>query len=183
MLGDLYSYYLKPCEFVNILKISDSNLKESLLTGVILTDNTINKGVLIDLIRYYLVLNDCYLYNNNIYKKIEGTKVSYKFVGSVAEILYNDFMQNVVNFFIINYNDYFIGFDFSKLVKDYLIVEEKVIKAIYKITTNRINPDFSLIEFNDGVYSIKYDRFFPNNKDYNFSSKISTIKYYNESYE
>ena len=40
-----------------------------------------------------------------------------------------------------------------------------IIESLRDISTQRINPNFGLIEFNDGIYSIKYDRFFLNKNE------------------
>jgi hypothetical protein len=77
---------------------------------------------------------------------------------------------------------YFKGFDFNYLLINYFIKTKNIIESIKDISTQKIEPDFGLIEFTDGIYSIKYDRFFPNENNYLFNNKTSTIKYYNKSY-
>lgn len=205
-LGDIYEYYLKPnynMEWENnlweeeaimqgikmfhgylppFLKIKDFHVDINRINGVILTDNVINQGVLMDLIRYYIILNDLYIYNDNIYKKLNNYKISYEIVGPIKEILYDNFAVNVVGYFMINFKLYFVGFNFDKIIKDFLETKQKSIDNIYVLLTNRINPDFSLLEFTDGIYSIKYDRFISNRENYLFNKTVSTIKYYNISY-
>jgi hypothetical protein len=66
---------------------------------------------------------------------------------------------------------------------NYFIKNKSIIESIKDISTQRIEPDFGLIEFTDGIYSIKYDRFFSKKENFNFSNKISTVKYYNKSYQ
>jgi hypothetical protein len=110
--------------------------------------------------------------------------VSYRLVGSVEDILYNKFQENVVNFYTNYFEYYFTGFDFNKLITNYFIKSKNLINTIEDITTNRIEPDFSVVEFNDGLYFIKYDRFIPKNDILSLDGnlKVSTIKYYDKSY-
>ena len=169
-------------------KVDDNYINGVNLTdvaGISITSNQLNNVyTLIDMATYYLILSNHYIYNDNIYKKIEGAKISYKYVGSIKEVLYDNFMENVTKFYMLNFEYYFINLDVYYIFKNQLIKMEPLIAKIKHLTTNKINPDFSLIEFNDGVYSIKYDRFFSNNNsDYTFIDSVSTIKYYNKSYE
>jgi hypothetical protein len=152
------------------------------INGIRLTYNKIDQRTLINLLQYYLILNEYYIYNDNIYVKIKESKISYKIVGGLKDILYEKFYENVVKYYINNFENYFKGFDFSYLMDSYFIKSKNIIECIKDISTQRIKPDFGLIEFTDGVYSIKYDRFFSNKINYNFSSSIHTIKYYNKSY-
>jgi len=152
------------------------------INGIRLTYNKIDQRTLINLLQYYLILNEYYVYNDNIYVKIKESKISYKIVGGLKDILYEKFYENVVKYYINNFESYFKGFDFSYLMDSYFIKSKSIIESIKDISTQRIKPDFGLIEFTDGVYSIKYDRFFSNKTNYNFSSSIHTIKYYNKSY-
>jgi len=180
-LGNVTFYFLQiNCEFILIEREDYKYLNN--LNGIKITNNKIEQTTLTDLLQYYLILNEYYIYNDNIYKKIKYSKISYKLIGNIKETLYDKFQENVVSFFINNFEYYFKGFDFNYLLKNYFIKTKHVIEAIRDISTQRIEPDFGLIEFTDGVYSIKYDRFFPNNYNYLFNNKISTIKYYNKSY-
>lgn len=181
-LGNVTLYYLQVnCEFNKIENNYINAIND--LFGVRLTNNKIEQTTLIDLLQYYLILNEYYIYNNNIYLKIKDSKISYRLVGSLTEILYDKFQQNIVFYFLNNFEYYFKGFDFNYLLKGYFIKTKNIIEAIRDISTQRIEPDFGLIEFTDGVYSIKYDRFFSNKGNYIFSNHTSTIKYYKKSYD
>jgi len=165
-----------PINYINSLSLLQT------MNGIKITYNKIDQRVLINILQYYLILNEYYIYNDNIYEKIKESKISYKVIGSLKEILYYKFQENVVNYFVNNLEAYFNGFDFSYLMDTYFIKNKNTIESIKDISTQRINPDFGLLEFTDGVYSIKYDRFFPNKDNYFFNNKISTIKYYNKTY-
>jgi len=167
-------FYTQNSYFFNI------NLNE--FKGIKIKDNIINQRTLINILQYYLILNEYYIYNDNIYEKIKKSKISYRFIGTIKEVLYNKFQENVVKFYLLHLDSYFNGFDFSYLMDNYFIKTKTIIESIKDISTQRIEPNFGLIEFNDGIYSIKYDRFFSNKFNYNFSKKICTIKYYNKSY-
>jgi hypothetical protein len=151
------------------------------INGVILKENVINQGTLINLIQYYLVLNQYYIYNESVYKKINNSIISYELVGELEKVLYNQFQENVVSFFNINFESYFNGFDFNYLLRTQFIKSKSIIQSIKDISTNKIKPDFSIIEFSNGVYFIKYDRFiFKSELNHNFN--MCTIKYCNKNY-
>ena len=102
-LGNVTFYYLRiNCEFV---PIETKGLSEEVinLNGVKITNNVINQTVLTDLLHYYLILNEYYIYNGNIYSKIKESNISYKLEGSLKDILYDNFQYNVVNYYINNF--------------------------------------------------------------------------------
>lgn len=165
-----------PTKYIDLLSIKD------LFTGIKITLNRVDRRTLINLIEYYLILNEYYICGTNIYCKIVGCKISYRLVGSIKNILYEEFQTNVALYFINNFKNYFKGFDFSYLLDNYLVGSEVLLEDIVCLSTQKIKFNYSLIEFKDGVYSIKYDRFFPNKKNYVFSNKVSTLKYYDKYY-
>jgi len=152
-----------------------------LIKGIKLKYNKIDQNTLINLLQYYLILNKYYIYNDSIYEKIETTLISYKSIGTIREVLYDRFQENVVTYFYNVFEYYFEGFDFNYLLTTYFIKSRNIIENLKDISTNKIKLDFSLMEFNDGIYDIEYDRFIPKNSNLDFS-KIFTVKYYNKSY-
>lgn len=192
----IYNNKIIPSNSIDIYSINfqypDKNIKKlgsfffnidlNNLSGIKIKDNIINQRILVNILQYYLILNSYYIYNNSIYERIKESKISYRHIGTIKEVLYDKFQENVVKFYLIHLNSYFSGFDFSYLMDNYFIKTKSIIESIKDISTQRIEPDFGLIEFSDGVYSIKYDRFFSNKDNYNFSNKVCTIKYYNKSY-
>jgi hypothetical protein len=159
-----------------------SNEKSNIMVGIKLIHNKLSREVLLDILQYYLVLNNYFIYKDDIYEKVEGYSISYKLIGGVKKTLYDYFHKNVINFFVLNYSHYFEGFDFQYLLKKYFLKHKTDILKLGEISTQRINPDFSLMEFTDGIYSIKYDRFFPKSDHKPFSENISTVKYYNKTF-
>jgi len=174
-LGNLISFYLQ----INLIIEAINDNKYVELYGVMLNHNKLEEDTILYLCRYYLILNDIYLENDNIYKKIKGLLISYEYVGTVKEVLYDNFVRNVVLFYMKEFEYYFKGFNFDYLTNKFLIKNKYPIKSLGLLTNNKIKLNFGLIEFKDGVYSIKYNRFFPKNGlDRNFSSRIATVKYY-----
>jgi hypothetical protein len=161
-------------------EIADS--KSNNVIGIKLMHNKLNREVLLNILQYYLVLNNYFIYKNDIYKKVDNYLISYQFIGGVKETLYDHFHKNVIKFFTLNYFHYFDGFNFEYLLTKYLLKHKNDIVNLVEISTQRIDPDFSLIEFTDGIYSIKYDMFFPKSENKIFNEKTSTVKYYNKSY-
>lgn len=180
-LGDVIYFFLKiNCKMVKVNR-NDNDNNLNLVKGIKLKYNKIDQNTLIYLLQYYLILNEYYIYNNSIYKKIETTLISYKLIGTIKEVLYDKFQENVVRYFYSVFEYYFEGFDFNYLLATYFIKSKNIIENLKDISTNRIELDFNLMEFNDGIYSIKYDRFMPKNSNLDFS-KRSTVKYYDKSY-
>jgi hypothetical protein len=188
-LGNVTDFYL--ILNLNFISIDDSNFFRNLninqLSGVILKNNTINQGTLINLLQYYLILNDYYVYESNLYKRIDNTYISFILVDSIENELYNNFQERVIMFYTSFFENYFDGFDFNYLIRTQFIKSKNLIFSIKDISTNKIKPDFSIIEFKDGIYFIKYDRFIakkdPNLLDLKLKLKnISTLKYFNKNY-
>lgn len=179
-LADVTYFYLKINFKFECIENKDKFLDN--IIGIRLVYNTINQKTLINLLQYYLILNQYFIWNDNIYIKIEDTRISYKLIGTITHVLYDMFQENVVTYYITNHYYYFNTFNFDILMSTYFIKAKNIVETIKDISTQRIQFDFSLIEFNDGVYSIKYDRFFNNGGNFFFDSKLGTIKYYNKSY-
>ena len=150
------------------------------LKGIMLNKNELNENIFIDLILNYLILKKYFLYNDNIYEKVDKMLISYKKVGSLKEVLFDKFENNIILFFTETFPCQFKGFDFYFLIKTFKNKMESSILKIKNLTTNKINLNFFYLEFNDGVYDIKNNKFVQRN---NFNERDSTtIKYYNKSY-
>jgi hypothetical protein len=174
-----------PSMMTSLLEFRDYMNKNEIIKkiqGIKLTNNKIDQRTLINILQYYLILNSYYIHNDNIYVKIKESRISYRCLGTIKEILYDNFQNNVVLYFVKNFSGYFKGFDFSYLMDNYFIKTKLIIESIKDISTQRIYPDFGLIEFTDGVYSIRHNRFFQSKENYIFNNNTSTIKYYNKSY-
>ena len=153
-------------------------------TGTKLINNKINNNILIKLLKYYLVFNEYYIDAYNIYVKIKETMISYKYVEGLKTHMYNNFLKNVKIFYINNFSNYFNGFDFDNLCDMFLIKTKNTIESLEVLSENIIKPTFSILEFNDGLYFIKYDKFLEKkNLNINILKNLTTTKYYNKSFE
>ena len=197
-VDEKFEYFAVEISTVDINKVNQNikNLKErfqdyltkiniiNTFEGVKLINNKLNNLILIKLLKYYIVFNNYYIYNNNIYKKIENTTVSYSLVDSLRSHLYDNFLNNVKSYYLNNFNTYFNGFDFDTICDNYLIKTKTTIDSLDVLLTNRINLDFSILEFNDGLYFIKYNKFLPlENVNILMKKNISTLKYFNKKYK
>lgn len=159
------------------------------LIGCKINNNKLLQETFIDLISYYLYLNNIYIYKNNIYKKINDSLISYELIGKIKEELYNNFEDKIILFFLNNYPCHFKSFDFYFLIKNFKQKFEFILEKIEDIITNKINPDFSLMEFIDGIYDLSNNKFIKKNNFKELSNyngleieKVTTIKYYNQYY-
>jgi hypothetical protein len=133
-----------------------------------------------------MYINKLYIYKNDIYQKIENTLISYNKLGSIKELLFADFQNTILNFFISEFTIHFNNFDFYFLVKSFKLKMENNVLKVQLIANNKINFTFSLMEFNDGIYDIK-NNIFIKRDSCNFVKFIKnnekTIKYYDKSYQ
>jgi hypothetical protein len=186
-----YSKYLDLCKYELDLntdfisfKLDDefNNIK-----GCKIVKNTIDKFLIIDLVLYFIKLNKMYLYKNNVYIKIKNSKISFEKKGLIKEILYDNFSENVVSFFLSKFKIHFNNFDFYYLIKNFLHLTENNILKIMEVSSNKIDLNFSILEFLDGIYSIKHNRFIPNEHLNNINKieniKLATTKYYNKTFK
>ncbi len=150
------------------------------IKGIKLNRNELNDSIFIDLILNYLILKNYYIYNDILYIKIESTLISYKKLGSIKEIIFDQFEKNIISYFTENFPCQFIGFDFYFLIKNYKNQMENNILKIKNLSTNKITLNFSFLEFTDGIYDIEKNTFI-SKKHFNMSN-ISTTKYYNRAY-
>ena len=163
--------------------------------GCLLKKNKITKETMIDLVIYFIILNNLYIYKKGVYEKIQGTQISYKFVDTLDNFIFNNFEKNIITFFSKNYPIHFEGFDFWYLIKTFKINSEEILLNINKLSLNILKVNFNLIEFNDGIYNTNQNKFkqFNQNKELvlvkqknqetNFEyTNESTIKYYNKSF-
>jgi hypothetical protein len=151
------------------------------LEGIMLKNNDINENIIIDLILNFLKIKNYFIYNDDVYSKIENTLISYEKIDSVKEIFFNKFEVNVVSFFTEYFPCQFDGFDFYYLIKTFKNKMEWCIDKIKNLTTNKIKLNFSFLEFTDGIYDIENNNFIHSN-DFINVLHICTIKYYNKSY-
>ena len=168
--------------FCSIHTFDCKNLNKKIFhfIGVKLNRNELSQEVFIDLVSNYMLLNDLWINKDNIYKKIKDSLISYKNIGFVEDILFNKFQNTVMTFFLENFPLHFKNFDFYFLVKNFKNKMQSDILKIKNTSNNIIEFDFSLMEFNDGVYNIRNNNFIFR-KDIG-QLDLCTIKYYSKSY-
>lgn len=150
--------------------------------GIKLDKNEFNENLIVDLICNYMYLNKLYLNNNNVYKKIKNSEISYEKLGSINDLFFEDFQNTIIPFYTINFPIQFEGFDFYSLMKNFKLKMENNILKIKLISNNKINFNFNVMEFTDGVYDLKNNLFIKKNEVFLWKNEISTLKYYNQSY-
>lgn len=182
-LLNIYRNSIIPYNSCNCYSFGAVNKDFEKIKGIKLKNNEINQNTLINILQYYLILNNMYIYNNNIYKKVENTLISYELIGTITEVLYNKFQEDIVLYYVTHFSGYFDGFDFNYLLNTHFIKSKNIIESIKDIITNKIEPDFSLMEFSDGIYSLKHDRFILLKDIEGKNLNVATIKYYNKSYQ
>ena len=175
-LGNSYLFYLQIS--VDWGKLNKNYLDD--IYGVKTKNNIINQDIILNLVHYYLILNSIYLDDKNAYKKVEGFNISYSLIGTIKDILVVNFQKNIIGFFIQNFPVYFDGFDFNFLLNNFFLKYKNISNDIYLLTTNKIILDFSVLEFLDGVYFFKYNKFFKNNVIE--LNNLATLKYYYKNY-
>jgi hypothetical protein len=173
---DIYKY--KNNELIN-----EYGIVNEYFIGIKLNKNEIGENLIIDLICNYMYLNGLYLNNDNIYKKINNTIISYEKIGNIPQLFFENFQDIIIPFFIKNFPIQFEGFDFYYIIKNFKIKMENNIIKIKLINNNKIDFNFNIMEFNDGIYDLRNNLFIEKNKiNTNIKNKINTIKYYNKSY-
>ena len=196
-------------ENVNILKSKESeisifiniknkiNIKEikkkkyDYLKGVKLDEKNYNERQILFLWEYYLILNNCVIYKEKLYKKIENTMISYKELTEI-EYLYLNF-NKILEFFRINFKHQFENFDELNFTTKFIKNKNEKIIRFKEFTKKEVKFNFHILEFKDGIYSILYNKFIRTNKfnknneenleNILINKNILTIKFYNYSYE
>ena len=173
-------FYSEAIEFKNFIFDNEVDDLFPDIKGIMLNKNELDENIFVDLILNYLILKKYFLYNDNIYEKVDKMLISYKKIGSLKEVLFDKFETNIVLFFTENFPCQFKGFDFYFLIKVFKNKMESNILKIKNITTNKIKLDFFYLEFTDGIYDIKNNKFIQKNKFKEMDA--ATIKYYKKSY-
>jgi hypothetical protein len=130
-----------------------------------------------------LIFNNIFLYNDNLYKKIDKYKISYEFIDSI-DSLYKNFHEKICLFFVNFLPCHFKNYDFYSLMSNYIINSENLLKTLNLITTNKITLNFNLLEFNDGIYFIKLNKFLPKELiKQKEIRQLATMKFYNKTFK
>lgn len=172
---------------IDIIENNDNNF----IKGVKISENNYNERQLIFLWEYYLILNDLVIYKNKLYKRIENSMISYSEFNDI-EFLYEN-INEIFFFFRKNFKIQFENFDELNFISKFIRNKNDKIVRFKEFSNKKIEFNFNILEFKDGIYSILHNKFIRTNK-FNKNSEIDlesfltnkeilTMKYYNYSYE
>ena len=176
LFSTLYGYFTY--ENLNI-HVSDFENKYSYIKAPMIFENKITPSTIFNFWNYYLILNNYFIYNDGIYEKIENSIISYKKIYEI-DYLVVEFNQ-IFLYFYNNFKMHFENFDLYNLKLNFFEKAEEKLKNITKIVTNIIDPNFDILEFTDGLYFIKFNKFYKKCL-INSNLNLSTLKYYNKTY-
>ena len=142
--------------------------------GIKLNKNEVVQELFLDLVINYTVLNNLFINKNSIYKKLKDPFISYELIGTIEHILFDNFQNIIVPFFVGKFPIHFNNFDFYFLIKNFKNKMKSDILKIKNIMDNNRKLDFNLMEFKD----IKYNRFKEKDKSEKlYKSLTSNTKY------
>lgn len=164
----------------NVKKIEEMegkyNVKE--IKGV---QSNKEEEIVVNMWLYYLILNNMYLYRGDIFKKIDNTSISFIKITAITSLIDN-FIEFVFTFFLKNFPLHFFEYPIEGVIKKMLFFKSLKIENLENITTNKIKINYTLMEFKDGIYDIKNNKFLPKNSELKVNN-IGTVKYYNKTYK
>lgn len=183
-------YFVYFLNIKNVIKINKIRIKYENILGREDKNYKYDTKTFIFLIDYYLMMNDLFIYENNIYKKIENSMISFKKTTNINEI-YDNF-KDILMYFKTNFSFHFDNFNIIDFLGSNLINKEDKIKRLVDFTSYKIKPDYNIMEFTDGVYFINNNKFLRKDKfliknnisleNFLNENKNSTIKHYNFSF-
>ena len=116
------------------------------IPGCMINKNVISGELIVDLILSFLKLNKYYLFGCDVYVGIGKTKMSYRYIGSVEYLFYDNLYTTVVIYFLKNFPCQFSGFDFDLLLRIYKTpMKYKILDTVYT-TINSLDTKPNHIE-------------------------------------
>lgn len=165
--------------------------KYDYLEGVKMQEKNYNEKQIIFLWEYFIYINNIIINNDKIFIKIEESMISYKELGEI-DFLYEN-INSIFLFFKKELPFQFENFDELNFNLKFLKNKNEKINRFKEFTKRKINFNFNILEFKDGIYSILHNKFIRTNKfDKNYkknlkeiltNKEIFTIKFYNCSFE
>jgi hypothetical protein len=130
-------------------------------------------------LKMYFNFKHIFIYNNNLYIKIKGTRISYEFLGTEDII-----KDNFFNFMVELKSEVFDFIDPAALSTIFSENYKKIIDQVKMLCRYfKKNLSFDILEFKDGVYLAAYDRFiFDPGVLQSFEKMFFTIRFYNLTY-
>lgn len=126
-----------------------------------------------------MFFNKLYIYNNYIYAKVPNFFISYEKKYSLIEF-YEKF-DDIILFFQNKFKTQFNNFNFYQLKVDFLLTTDlkEKLKNLPLLFNNKIQLNFNLIEFSDGIFNLKKNQFL---KKKDILVHINNVKLKNENY-
>jgi hypothetical protein len=130
-------------------------------------------------LKMYFNLRHIFIYNNNLYIKIKGTRISYEFLGG-EDVLKDSFF----NFMFELKNEVFDFIDPAALSIIFSENYKKIIDQVKMLCRYfKKNLSFDILEFTDGIYLAGFDRFISDSKTLQaLETTVFTIRFYNLTY-
>lgn len=159
------------------------------INGIVFNHKKNLKEISIDFIfnlfTFYILANDIVFYNDKYFIKKKNTLITYELWCVKNKLLekYDEIVQ-----FFINYNSNYVNnFDFFDLRRSNVVWNnlDSKLQNIDKTVNIKINIDYTLIEFKDGVFNLKTNVFY-NKKNLNVSSVFihkGTLKHTKNTYK
>ena len=186
------NFDLKFLQDFNFLTKTNYNHKYSNtynLNGYPSEEKEYNEITLLNIIHFLFEYKKMILLNNNIYKKIDNTLISYKKITTIKE-----FIENFDNYYKSIFEEFQLqlkNLDIYNLKLKYTIKVKNIIEKENHLISKKKKFKFNLIEFSDGIYILSEDIFIPKKNiitkpDYLElieNSNIGTLKQYKKTYK
>lgn len=182
-------WFEKIKKWVNIEILNEN--KFDFVKGVKIDEKNYNERQLFFLWDFFLLINNMVLYKDKIYIKINESMISYNEFKNI-DYLYDN-INEIIFFFKKNFPFQFNNFDELNFISKFLKNKNEKITRLREFSSRKVNFNFNILEFKDGVYSILHNKFVRTSKfekeknkslvNLLINKEISTIKYYNCSYE
>jgi len=138
------------------------------------------KNIIIYYINLYLKLNNMFFYNDSLYIKNHKSQFSYICLGNYNKLV--DLIPDIFTFFstcfaTISHNEIW-----SYIINNPLFLSNILQSEIKIFCHETIN--FNVLEFNDGLFSLKHNLFIPfENLSEENSKHLKLLRYYNVNYK
>lgn len=135
---------------------------------------------------YYMYLNDIRVHKKRLYKRIKNTYISYELFGEMDVL--DDKFTDIMASFLEKFPLQFENSDITNLKRKGLVrLETRIAIDVVRFDLN-IKLRYDLLEFRDGIYSIKLNKFLRSDRVERDSLEsqlkgLATIKYYDRHYK
>jgi len=152
------------------------------LKGMKIISKDLNIIKMVYFLSLYFQLHDMFIHKGNVYKKILNTYISYEYLGNL------NYLKENYLLLMKELSNHIKLVDYKELCFHFVLHSDWVIKSFLKFNyLNKKELHFDILEFKDGIYFARYDKFICKygQKNYDLSQlsgKIFTIRYYDSYY-